>query len=158
MPIHWPPDYHPSKCAVHVVKTLEMDVSWEDAWNCLTNATQWPNWYPNSQNVTLLNTNKTSLESGVNFRWRTFGITITCTVESFELFEQIAWSSSSMGMKVYHAWLFEKRGTGCKVTTEETQNGILPRIANTLMPNRMYKFHQIWLEELCSEAKRCRTE
>ena len=59
--IHWPDQYHPDNCAVHVVNQLGLDVSAEAAWNCLIRATGWPNWYPNSANVRLLGTEKTCL-------------------------------------------------------------------------------------------------
>ena len=102
--IHWPDQYHPDNCAVHVVNQLGLDVSAEAAWNCLIRATEWPNWYPNSVNVRLLGPEKTTLDKGVRFRWKTFGMTITCLVEEFEPYERLAWSSESMGMRVYQAW------------------------------------------------------
>ena len=150
--IHWPDQYHPDNCAVHVVNQLGLDVSAEAAWTCLIRATEWPNWYPNSANVRLLGTEKTTLDKGVSFRWKTFGMTITCLVEEFVPYERLAWSSESMGMRVYHAWLLEPREGGCYVRTEETQNGIIPKLAAKLMPGKMHKFHQIWLEELGKAA------
>jgi len=89
----------------------------------------------------------------MKFRWKTFGMTITCRVEEFQPFERLAWSSESPGMSVYHAWLFDDRPDGCLVTTEETQNGFIPKIAKRLMPGKMHKFHQIWLESLNETAK-----
>ena len=80
-------------------------------------------------------------------------MTITCLVEEFEPYERLAWSSESMGMRVYHAWLLEPREGGCHVRTEETQNGFIPKNAAKLMPGKMHKFHQIWLEELGVAAK-----
>jgi len=150
--IHWPDQYHPDNCAVHVVNDIEMDVPVQAAWACLINATEWPNWYPNSANVRLLDPDKTTLDHGARFRWKTFGMTITCLVEEFKPYERLAWSSEQRGMKVYHAWLFEERESGCYVRTEETQNGIIPKLASKLMPGKMHKFHQIWLEELGKTA------
>jgi len=80
-------------------------------------------------------------------------MTITCTVDEFEPYQRLAWSSEQLGMRVYHAWLFEPRETGCYVRTEETQNGVIPRIAAKLMPGKMHKFHQIWLEGLNARTK-----
>jgi len=151
--INWPAKHHPDNTSVHVVNTLDMDVSPEAAWNCLIRATEWPDWYPNAANVRILDTGKTSLDKGVKFRWTTFGMTITCTVEEFQPYERLAWSSKSFGMHVYHAWLFDTKPDGCRAVTEETQNGIIPRIAKLLMPNKMYEFHQIWLQGLNETAK-----
>jgi len=151
--INWPAKYHPNKSAVHVVNTLEMDVSAEAAWKCLIRATDWPNWYSNSANVRIMDAEKTQLDLGVKFRWKTFGMTITCLVEEFELYERLAWSSESLGMRVYHAWVFDTHSRGCRVTTEETQNGFIPKIAKLIMPTKMHKFHQIWLQGLNEIAK-----
>ncbi|MGB5987855.1 MAG: hypothetical protein WBG37_21290 [Desulfobacterales bacterium] len=36
--------------------------------------------------------------------------------------------------------------------TEETQHGWAARLGNLLAPNRMHKFHQLWLEGLEIQA------
>ena len=151
--INWPAHYHPDNCAVHVVNELDLDVTVEAAWACLIRATEWPEWYPNAANVKLLNTDNTELAQGVRFRWKTFGMTITCQVDEYVPFERLAWSSVSYGMRVYHAWIFEDRASRCYVRTEETQNGFIPKLAAKLMPGKIHKFHQIWLEELEAAAK-----
>lgn len=152
--INWPHEFHPDNCSVHVSNELEMQASSEAVWNALTHALDWPDWYPNSANVKLLNSSGNTLEMGTQFRWKTFGFTIDCTVEEFHPFERIAWSSHSLGMSVYHAWLITPLANGCHVLTEETQNGLLPKLGDLLMPNRMYKFHQIWLEEMNKIAQK----
>ncbi len=151
--INWPSKYHPDNCAVHVANAMDMDVSMEAAWDRLIHATQWPNWYSNATNVRIMDPQKKKLDLGVKFRWKTFGMTINCTVEEFLPFERLAWSSESFGMGVYHAWLLCDRPQGCHVITEETQNGFIPKIAASLMPGKMHKFHQIWLEGLNETAK-----
>jgi hypothetical protein len=40
------------------------------------------------------------------------------------------------------------------VLTEETQHGWLARLAAVAMPNRMHKYHQIWLEQLRDSARK----
>ena len=151
--INWPKEYHPDASAVHVVNNMQMDVTADAVWTSLIRATDWPDWYSNASNVRLLNTNGDTLELGTRFRWKTFGVTIECAVEEFQPAKRLAWSSNSLGMSVYHAWLISAHSQGCYVVTEETQNGIIPRIANVLMPGRMYKFHQIWLHQLNKVAK-----
>ncbi len=147
--INWPSKYDPKNSAVHVVNSLGMDVTPQAAWEQLIRAVEWPNWYENAKNVRLLDgADTTDLELGMRFRWKTFGMTITCTVEEFIPYERLAWSSESFGMSVYHAWLFIARPDGCHVITEETQNGFIPKLAARLMPDNMHKFHQIWLEGL----------
>lgn len=154
--IKWPTKYHPDTSAVHVVNSLVMNVTCEQAWDKLIRPLDWPTWYPNASNVELINTTTEALARGNRFRWKTFGVTIECTVEEFQPFERIAWLSESFGMSVYHAWLLTPHAKGCQVVTEETQNGFIPHAAKLLMPRRMHKFHQIWLEQL-NEVARTKT-
>jgi hypothetical protein len=69
-------------------------------------------------------------------------------VREFEPLERLAWSARGIGVDAYHAWLFEPNN----VLTEETQNGFLARLGSLAMPNRMHKYHQIWLENLSEKA------
>lgn len=143
--IHWPDQFHPDKSAIHVVNSLDLDVPSEKVWNCLIRATEWPSYYNNASNVRILSGAQQQLELGTRFRWKTFGVTIETTVKEYEPFERLAWEASSFGMKVYHAWLITPTSTGCHVQTEETQNGILPRIGALLRPGDMHRQHQKWL-------------
>lgn len=146
--ISWPDKYRPEESAVHVVNKLLMDAPSETVWNRLVRVTEWPDWYPNASNVRLLETEGEMLEFGTRFRWKTFGTTIECRIAEFQPPERLAWSSESAGMSVYHAWLISPQPHGCHVLTEETQNGFIPKIAKIIMPGRIHKFHQIWLEQL----------
>lgn len=151
--INWPERYHPDVCAVHVVNRLVMEVTCEQAWEKLVRPLDWPSWYPNASNVELINTTTEALAKGNRFRWKTFGLTIECTVKECVPSTRIAWSCERFGMKVYHAWLLKPHPHGCEVITEETQKGFLPRLSHMLRPKRMHKFHQIWLEELEKVAR-----
>jgi len=152
--INWPDEFRPENCAVHVTNAMDMDVSMERVWNCLVRATEWPDFYPNASNVKILDGYSQQLDMGTRFRWKTFNMTIETTVTEFEPYERLAWEAHSMGMHVYHAWLITPRSDGCRVVTEETQNGLIPLIGKFLMPGSIYKQHQIWLETLCEASKK----
>jgi hypothetical protein len=91
--------------------------------------------------------------SGSRFRWKTFGVTLDSKVEQFVPFERLAWSAHSTGIDVYHAWLIERRSSGCYVLTEESQNGLMARLSSMLRPNNMSRYHQLWLEQLLAKAR-----
>lgn len=150
--IHWPDHYHPHNCPVHVRNTLDMDAPAERVWAWLTCASLWPSWYVNSANVQILDGTRSYLEMGTRFRWKTFGVTITSTVVEYVPNERIAWTGHSLGIDVYHAWAIGPSDRGCIVVTEETQHGWLARLSQRVMPNRMFNFHQLWLEELQKKA------
>ena len=78
---------------------------------------------------------------------------ITSTVREYVPGERIAWDAHAFGIDVYHAWVLQPSVHGCHVLTEETQHGWLARLGKLFMPNRMYTFHQLWLEELATKAR-----
>ncbi len=151
--VQWPDYYKPHNCPVHVRNELDMAAAQEHAWAWLTRATLWPTWYVNSANVKILEGMGPNLQKGTRFRWKTFGVTITSTVLEYVPCERIAWDAHAFGIDAYHAWVLQPSAQGCHVLTEETQHGFLARLGKLFMPNRMYKFHQLWLEGLATKAR-----
>jgi hypothetical protein len=83
------------------------------------------------------------------FWWKTLGLPLESTVREFVPGQRIAWDAHGLGVDAYHAWVLSPRtGGGCHVLTEETQHGWLARLGNRFMPNRMHRYHQLWLEGL----------
>lgn len=150
--VQWPDHYELRDCAVHVRNELDMAATQHHVWAWLIRATLWPAWYINSANVEILEGPGPNLGKGTRFRWKTFGIMITSTVREYVPNERIAWDAHAFGIDVYHAWVLQSSARGCLVLTEEAQRGWIARLGKLLMPNRMYKFHQLWLEGLESKA------
>lgn len=65
---------------------------------------------------------------------------------------EYVWDAHAFGLDVYHAWVLQPSNKGCHVLTEETQHGFIARLGGLFMPNRMYKYHQLWLEGLECQA------
>lgn len=150
--VQWPDYYQPRNCPVHVRNELDMTAEQEHVWAWLLRSTLWPTWYINSANIKILEGRGPDLQMGTRFRWKTFGVTITSTVLEYIPCECIAWNAHTFGIDAYHAWVLQPSAQGCHVLTEETQHGWLARLGKLLMPNRMYKFHQLWLEGLATKA------
>jgi uncharacterized protein YndB with AHSA1/START domain len=150
--IVWPERYAPANTPIHVRNELEMAVPAERVWAWLLRAPLWPSWYPNSKNVRFLEGAPPDLAAGTRFRWHTFGVNIVSTVREFVPNQRIAWDAQAFGLDVYHAWLITPTAGGCHVLTEETQHGFVARAGKLLFPNRMYRFHQVWLERMASMA------
>lgn len=153
--IHWPPKYSPSVAPVHVHNALLIDAPPEVVWAWLICAGQWPRWYSNAHNVRQPNGAALGdLALGTPFRWRTFGVGIESTVVELEPNRRIAWNATGFGVDAYHAWVLTPHAGGCHVLTEETQYGWGARLLHFLMPQRMWKGHQLWLESLQREARK----
>jgi Polyketide cyclase / dehydrase and lipid transport len=150
--IRWPEKYAPDKTKVHVHNELDMDVEPLQVWSWLIRAKLWPKWYKNSENVVIEN-GASDLSAGATFRWKTFGVHLESQVQEFEPPERLAWNGKGPGVDVYHAWLIQKTFNGCHVITEENQRGLVAWASNALMPTRMSKAHQMWLEQLLLKAK-----
>jgi len=150
--IKWPDRYSPERTRVHVKNELSMDTMPEVVWAWILRAKLWPTWYSNSANVSIEG-GGSDLQAGSAFRWKTFGVTLSSKVEEFVPFERLAWSARATGIDAYHAWLIEPTSEGCRVTTEETQNGWLAAINRAARPNDMTKKHQAWLEGLLTKAR-----
>ncbi|MDA4117619.1 MAG: SRPBCC family protein [Thaumarchaeota archaeon] len=131
---------------------LAMQASPEAVWAWLVRAELWPTWYGNSKDVAVEDGGP-DLHLGSRFRWTTFGVRLDSKVEEFLPGERLAWSARARGIEAYHAWLIEKRASGCYVRTEETQNGFLARMNSFLRPRNMSRQHQSWLEGLLRKAK-----
>jgi len=152
MMIHWPPKFEPSRAPVSVGNHLDLAASREVAWAWLVRAELWPTWYPNAHEVRIAAGGGPDLALGTRFRWRTFGVSLESRVEEFVPEARIAWRARGFGVEAYHAWLLEKTADGCHVLTEETQYGLLARLQQLFLPNRMHYYHQIWLERLAAQA------
>jgi uncharacterized protein YndB with AHSA1/START domain len=152
MPIEWPARYAPGGVAATVSNEIAIAATPETVWAWLIRACAWPSWYPNSSHVRIAG-GGTELALDVAFRWRTFGVGVRSTVREFVPPSRIAWDGAGLMLDVYHAWLIEPRGGGCWVLTEEHQNGLAARAQAILMPNRMFRGHQLWLANLKARAE-----
>ncbi len=151
--IRYPPRYDPARTRVHVVNELIVAAPCDRVWAWLVRADLWPSWYPNSSHVRLLDPpSARELSLGARFRWKTFGISLDSVVEEFVPGERIAWTARACGVDAYHAWLLEPTPQGCRVLTEETQNGWLAALSHWVMPNRMHAGHDLWLQRLGKQA------
>jgi Polyketide cyclase / dehydrase and lipid transport len=150
--IIWPPGYAPGDCPVHVVNRIAIGAPPAKVWAQLIKAGSWVDWYANASAVTI-DGGGSDLGKGVRFRWRTFGVGLVTEVREWLPDERIAWLATAFGIRAYHAWLILPTSTGCTVITEETQHGILARAGKLVFPNRMYHWHQIWLEGLKARSE-----
>lgn len=67
-------------------REVEIDSPSQNAWAVLTDAAQWPNWFPFVQSVS----NVQPLAEGVVINWNSGEKNGTATVTKFDLFQSVA--------------------------------------------------------------------
>jgi Polyketide cyclase / dehydrase and lipid transport len=150
--IIWPPGFAPGECPIHVVNRIDVAASPAKVWPHLVRAGDWPNFYANASNVAI-DGGGDDLHQNARFRWRTFGVGLDTQVREWVPNARIAWLATAFGIRAYHAWLIVPTDGGCTVVTEETQHGLLARAGKLIFPNRMHRWHQIWLEGLKARSE-----
>jgi len=124
----------------------------ERVWRWLIRAARWPQWYSNSRNVIFLSGSPPDLAPGAELQWKTFGATIRSRVIVFEPTHELGWDARGI-LRAYHGWTLEAHHDGCRVVTEECQNGILPALACWYLRPMLLRGHQNWLESLRRAAE-----
>jgi len=146
--IYFPEKYNPKTSHIHVRNEISINAPKEKIWDWLTKVTTWPDWYPNSSNIKIRNQEASVLMADTTFTWRTFKTNIKSQIKEFKPYHRLAWEAKGFGLHAYHAWLIIEEANGCRVITEESQVGWLPRLGKSFIAKGLLKQHQIWLEGL----------
>jgi uncharacterized protein YndB with AHSA1/START domain len=146
--IHWPAGHTPADADLFAHNELLIRASCSIVWQRLVQAQTWPEWYPNSHNVKLLNSTDGRLHQDTQFSWDTFGVHIESQVHEFAPDSRIGWFGQGAGMDAYHTFLLLKTADGCRVVTEEVVRG--PGAVEFRKKDRdaMHRAHDLWLSVL----------
>lgn len=149
----WPGDARPEGAAIHAVNVVDAEVTPEAVWPWLIRAARWSEWYDNCRALRFEGEAGPDLRLGSRFTWRTFGVPVRTVVTELVPHERLAWSGRGLGATGYHAWIIERVGKGVRITTEETQRGLVPRLGRPLLRRGLLHWHQRWLEGLVRVAR-----
>ncbi|HEY2623957.1 MAG TPA: SRPBCC family protein [Dyella sp.] len=147
--IHWPSGFDPEKADLFAHNELLIRASCEMVWGHIVDAERWPQWYPNSKDISLLGGAK-ALGPDVRWRWTTFGLSIESQVHEYELNSRLGWYGYPIGAKpaFYHTWLLQPRGDSCLVIMEEAGVGEGVAQFRAADEGRMHRGHDLWLATL----------
>ena len=148
----WPKGFEPDRSSVFAHNEIAIAASPERVWWWLIRAAAWPQWYSNSSDVTFLSGVPPDLAPDTAFRWKTFGAWVTSRVLVFEPPHELGWDARGV-LNAYHGWIIEPEAAGCRVITEETQNGLLPKLASWYLRPMLERGHQNWIESLKRKAE-----
>jgi uncharacterized protein YndB with AHSA1/START domain len=155
--IRWPEGFSPGQTAVHIRNEIVIPAPISAVWRALIRAGEWENWYPNVGDIHFISHAGPDLRDRSRIRWNTFGFRITSKVLEFEPQTRLAWNVHGIGVEAYHVWVLTPMDQcRTRVVTEETENGWLASLSKLLMPSRVEKKHQLWLEALSKEAQKYR--
>ena len=146
--IHWPDGFHPVQADLFAHNEIVVRASCEKVFANIADAPAWPTWYPNSHNVTLLNSPDGKLHKGTRFSWDTFGVHIESRVHEFVPGSRLGWFGNGTGMHAYHTFLLLKTDEGCHIVTEEVVKGSGAIEFREKQPNAMHEGHDLWLSTL----------
>jgi len=146
--INWPAGHTPADAELFAHNELLIHASCETVWSHLIDAQAWPEWYPNSNNVELLNSPDGKLRQDTRFSWDTFGVHIESRVHEFVSNSRIGWFGEGTGMHAYHTFLLLETPEGCLVVTEEVVTGAAAVEFRKKDPGAMHRGHDLWLSSL----------
>jgi hypothetical protein len=146
--IHWPAGHTPPDADLFAHNELLIHAPCSIVWQHLVQAQTWPEWYPNSHNVKLLNSTDGKLHKDTQFSWDTFGVHIESQVHEFALDSRIGWFGQGTGMDAYHTFLLLRTPDGCRVVTEEVVRGPGAVEFHKKDPDAMHRGHDLWLSAL----------
>jgi uncharacterized protein YndB with AHSA1/START domain len=152
--IKWPQDMRPSRSPIHFTNELEVAAAPETIWSLLVDPIAWPSFYPNLEQVELLD-GHTSLRLGTRFETRMAGQDVRASVQEFEPMTRIAWvggPKASPESKAYHAWIITPTPKGTHLWTEETMQGPVWLELAKPAPDIFWRTHEKLLEELAKVA------
>jgi uncharacterized protein YndB with AHSA1/START domain len=151
--INWPATYEPAKSRFYVHNEIEINAPPEKVWSFLIDALAWESWYKGARNVSFSDPTDAVLNAGSVFSWETMGLRFESTVRQFEPNRLLAWESKKKSIQGFHVWLIVPTDKGCKVITDESQNGWLTFFEKTFQGKKLQKLHDVWLWELKTKAE-----
>lgn len=129
---------------------IEVAADANTIWEMMTSIDRWPEWNADVASATLHG----SFAPGSKFIWRTGGLTITSTISQVDGPRILAWTGRTMGIKAIHIWLIVEMDKKALVKTEESWEGVLPRMLPNLMQKMLKRSIDSGLLHLKAEAER----
>ena len=142
--IRWPQAFTPADADLFAHNEIDVSAPCSVIWSHLVHAAKWPEWYPNSKDVKVVNSSTGILNEGAKFDWQTFGLTVNSRVHEFVVNSRLGWFGDAPGLNAYHTWFLTEGDGKCHVITEEVVKG--PGAVNLRKsdPDAMHKGHDLW--------------
>lgn len=156
--INWTDEYKPVNSKFFVHNEIEINASPTIVWDLIIDALKWETWYSHAKHVSFMNTSDTVLKANTVFKWNTMGMNFQSEIKQYVPNQLLTWESKKKSVQAYSVWLIVPTDNGCKVITEESQNGWITFLEKIFQPNKLRKHHDVWLTllKMKSEEKQNR--
>jgi uncharacterized protein YndB with AHSA1/START domain len=130
----------------------------ERVWDLFTDVERWPSWYRACRWVRVESTGHAGSTAGsarpMSFRWKAHPIVLRSTVVAAERPRSFAIVADGLGVHADRAFTLERTpdGQGTVIVSDETQVGLLPRLARTFLARRLRAANQVMFEDLARAA------
>ncbi len=103
---------------------IEINATPIRVWEIISDIENWPSWNDDIKSAKL----NGKLAKGTTFTWKAGPGTITSTLEVVDKPQLLGWSGKLFGIQAVHIWRIEPKGEIAIVTTEESWDGLLPKL------------------------------
>ncbi len=110
----------------------------------------WPSWNPDVRSVTV----EGPVERGTVFRWRSGATSLTSTLQVVDPPRELSWTGTTMGIRAVHVFRFDPQDGGTRARSEESWEGLLPRLLKGYSRRTLATGIQKVLAALKAEAER----
>lgn len=118
----------------------------------LAQVEDWPRWQPSVSRASW--TSGSRAEVGATFSWTSGGMRIRSVIEDCEPGRVISWRGRTLGTRATHVWRLEEVDGGTRVTTEESMEGWLPRLASRPVTRMLDRAVSETLDALADAVRR----
>ena len=153
--INWPEGFKPAESDFFIHNEMDIKASPQVVWDIFINAAKWPELNKKAEGIKLLNSPDGKLNSSSVFIWSPAG-KFTSTIKEFKPPYNVAWLGETDNKKItiYNAWMIIPTAEGCKVISDESQNGPKTKVEKIFAPNMVRKDLHDWLIRLKEQSEK----
>jgi uncharacterized protein YndB with AHSA1/START domain len=131
-------------------RELQVDADPSTVFSVIAAIDEWPSWNPEVRSVDL----RGPVEPGTVFRWKAGSATLTSRLEVVDPPREITWTGTTMGIRAVHTVRCEPRNGGTSARSEESWEGLLPRLLRGYSRRTLAGGMEKLLAALKTEAER----
>ena len=124
-----------SKAPIRSRKSIRIHAPAVTIWSYLTQIDQWPKWQSAVEETHL----DTPPREGVDFDWKSGGISLKSTIHTCEPFLAFGWMGKALGGFAVHNWHIKTLKNDTVVFLEESVQGFLPSMFRKIFQRTLEK-------------------